>query len=185
MPDLRHTRKNIRTALAIMAGVDLLALVIYISPLVGSPATRRQEINQLQVELNAKTRQVAPLKDLPQKVQLASHQIADFYNKRIPDQNSQIYAELGKLTAGTGVTIEGVKYKQKDEGADKQLRTGKLRPAELEVDLVGIYTALARFINAVERDDMFFIIDSVTIGGEPQGTVKLNVKLEAYLKAGA
>ena len=32
---------------------------------------------------------------------------------------------------------------------------------------------------------MFFIIDSVTLGGEPQGTVKLSMKLETYLKAGS
>jgi len=32
---------------------------------------------------------------------------------------------------------------------------------------------------------MFFIINGVTLGGEAQGPVKLNVKLEAYLKAGS
>ncbi len=90
MPDLRHTRKNIKKALAIMAGVDLLALIVYISPLVGSAESRRQQINQLQTELNNKTRQVAPLKDLPQKVQQAGRQINDFYKRRIPDQQSQI-----------------------------------------------------------------------------------------------
>ena len=30
---------------------------------------------------------------------------------------------------------------------------------------------------------MFFIIKSVTLGGEPHGTVKLNLKLDTYLKA--
>jgi len=30
---------------------------------------------------------------------------------------------------------------------------------------------LAKFINALERDEMFFIINSVTLGGEPQGAV--------------
>jgi type IV pilus assembly protein PilO len=50
---------------------------------------------------------------------------------------------------------------------------------------MGNYTALAHFINALERDDMFFIINSVTLGGEPQGSVKLTMKLQAYLKAGA
>jgi hypothetical protein len=44
---------------------------------------------------------------------------------------------------------------------------------------------LARFINATERDEMFFIINSVTLGGEPQGPVRLNVKLETYLKVGS
>jgi type IV pilus assembly protein PilO len=179
MPDLRHTRKNIKTALAIMAGVDLLALVVYISPLVGSAEGRRQEINQLQTELNTKTRQVAPLKDLHQKVQLASRQIADFYKRRIPEQNSQIAEELGKLTAANGVTIEQVKYKAAEE------RSGKVQPEEMEADLVGNYSSLARFINALERDEMFFIINSVTLGGQPQGPVKLNVKLEAFLKVGS
>ena len=179
MPDLRQTRKNIKIALGVMAGVDLLALIVYISPLVGSAEGRRQEINQLQAELNTKTRQVAPLKDLPQKVHLASQQISDFYKKRIAEQNSQIPAEFGKLASANGVTIDQVKYKLAED------RMGKLQPLELEADLLGSYSSLAKFINALERDDMFFIIDSVTLGGEPQGSVKLNVKLEAYLRAGS
>ena len=33
MPDLRQSRKNLKTALAVMAGVDLLAAIVYFSPL--------------------------------------------------------------------------------------------------------------------------------------------------------
>jgi len=179
MPDLRRTRKNLKTALAIMAGVDLLAAIVYFSPLVGSAESRRQEMNQLQTELNTKTRQVAPLKDLPQKVVLASHQITDFYKKRFASQNSQIPTEFGKLATANGVTIEQEKYKMKEPEA------GGLQPVEMEADLAGSYTSLARFINALERDEMFFIINSVTLGGQPQGPVKLSVKLETYLKAGS
>lgn len=179
MPDLGQTRSKMKTALLVMGGVDLLALIIYFSPLVGSAATRKQEVNELQAELTTKTRQVAPLKDLPQKVQLAGHQIADFYQKRIPRQNSDIAAELGKLTAANSVSIEQVKYKTKED------TLGKLQPVEVEADFAGNYAALAHFINALERDDMFFIINSVTLGGEPTGPVKLNIKLEAYLKAGS
>ena len=61
----------------------------------------------------------------------------------------------------------------------------KLQRVEMEADLAGNYTSLAKFINALERDEMFFIINSVTLGGQPQGPVKLNVKLETYLKAGS
>jgi type IV pilus assembly protein PilO len=179
MPDLRRTRKNLKSTLAIMAGIDLLAAVVYFSPLVGSAESRRQEMNTLQTELNTKTRQVAPLKDLPQKVVLASHQITDFYKTRFPSQNSQIPIKFGKLAAANGVTIEQEKYKVKDS------ETGGLQPVEMEADLAGNYTSLAHFINALERDEMFFIINSVTLGGQPQGPVKLNVKLETYLKAGS
>jgi len=40
--------------------VDLLAGLLYFSPLIGSADSRRQELNRLQVELMTKTRQVAP-----------------------------------------------------------------------------------------------------------------------------
>ena len=89
-----------------MAGFDLAGTDrVHLRRQWGSAEGRRLEINQLQVELTTKTRQVAPLKDLPQKVHLASQQIAEFYKKRVPEQNSQLYAELGKLTAANGVTI--------------------------------------------------------------------------------
>jgi type IV pilus assembly protein PilO len=178
MPDLRRTRKNLKTALAIMAGVDLLAAIVYFSPLVGSAESRRQEMNLLQAELTTKTRQVAPLKDLPQKVVLARHQITDFYKTRFPSQNSQILTELGKLTSANGVTIQHVTYNMKDA------EEGGLRPVEMEAVLSGNYTSLAKFINALERDQMFFIINSVTLGGLPQGPVSLTMKLETYLKTG-
>jgi len=178
MPDLRRTRKNLKTALAVMAGVDLLATVVYFSPLVGSAESRRQELNRLQMELATKTRQVAPLKDLPHKVDIARHQIVDFYKKRFPAQDSEIVDRFDKLAAANGVTIVQSQYKRKDEGP------GNLRPVEITADLAGNYTSLAHFINALERDQMFFIIDGVTLGGEPQGPVKLGMKLEAYLKAG-
>jgi len=65
-----------------MVGVDLLAAIVYFSPLVGSAETRRQDLNQAQTELVLKTRQVAPLQNLPQKVVVASKQSAEFFKKR-------------------------------------------------------------------------------------------------------
>jgi type IV pilus assembly protein PilO len=178
MPDLRRTRKSLKTAIAVMAGVDLLAAIVYFSPLVGSAETRRQELNNLQTELITKTRLVAPLKDLPQKVVLAGHQITDFYKKRFPSQQSQIPTQLGKLCAANGVVLDQEKYKVHDA------EVGGLQPVEIEADFAGNYTSLAKFINALERDEMFFIIDGVTLGGQQQGPVKLSMKLETYLKAG-
>ena len=179
MPDLRKTRKDLKIALVVMIGVDLLAAALYFSPLIGSAETRRMQMSQLQAELTLKTRQVAPLKDLPQKVNIANQQIGDFYKKRFPSQNSQLATEIGKLASANGVRIEQERYKPGDSV------TVGLQAVEMEYDLAGNYTSLARFINAVERDDMFFIINSVSLGGDPQGPVKLAVKLETYLKVGS
>ena len=178
MPDLRQTRKTLKLTLAILDGVNLVAAILYFSPLVGSEQSRQMQRNQLQAELTTKTHQVAPLKDLPEKIELAKHQIADFYKNRFPSQNSQIYGELGKIAGETGVKIDQVRYKPADNSSNG------LQPLEMEADLSGSYTSLAHFINALERDEMFFVINSVTFTGEPQGPVKLSVKLETYLKIG-
>jgi type IV pilus assembly protein PilO len=179
MPDLRQTRKNIQIALAVLVAVDLVAAVVLLSPLVGSTESRRLELNQLWSELQTKTRQVEPLTNLPAKVTTASHQIADFYKKRFPTQDSQIPMQIGKLAVASGVTIDQVKYKA------GEAEIGRLQPVEMEADLSGNYVALAKFINALERDDMLFIINSVELGGEQTGPIKLQMKLETYLKAGA
>jgi type IV pilus assembly protein PilO len=181
MPDLRQTRKHLTIALVAMAGVDLLAAALYFSPLVGSAETRRQDLNRLQTELTLKTRQVAPLKDLPKKVVLANGEISDFYKTRFPAQQSEIATELGKLAAANGVRIQQERYKTED----RAVTIAGLQPKELDADLAGNYTSLAKFINAVERDDMFFIIDSVTLGNDPQGPVKLTLRMQTYLKVGS
>ena len=179
MPDLRQTRKNIKTALAVLVGVDVVAVAVLFSPLVGSTESRRQELNQLWSELQTKTRQVEPLRNLDKKVVTANQQITDFYKKRFPSQDSQIATEFGKLAAANGVTIEQARYKV------LEAKIGRLEPVEMEAELSGNYVSLAKFINALERDDMFFIISSIMLGGEQKGPIKLQMKLETYLKAGA
>jgi Tfp pilus assembly protein PilO len=179
MPDLRQTRKKIKIALAALVGVDVVAVVVLFSPLVGSTASRRQELNGLWSELQTKTRQVEPLKNLPEKVNTASRQITDFYKKRFPTQDSQIATQFGKLATANEVTIEQAKYKEEN------MEVGRLEPVEVEANLTGNYVSLAKFINALERDDMLFIIDSIALAGEQKGPIKLQMKVETYLKAGA
>jgi len=179
MPDLRQARKKIKIALAVLTAVDVAAVVVLISPLVGSTASRKQQLNQLWVELQAKTRQVEPLKNLPDKVHTASLQIGDFYKKRFPAQDSEILTQFGKLAVANGVTIEEAKYKSDD------IELGKLQPVEVEANLTGTYVSLARFINALERDDMLFVINNITLAGEQKGPIKLQMKVETYLKAGS
>jgi Tfp pilus assembly protein PilO len=180
MPDLRQTRKKIKIALAVLVAIDLAAVAILISPLVGSTASRKQQLTQLWVELRDKTRQVEPLKNLPDKVHTASLQIADFYKKRFPAQDSEILIQFGKLAVANGVTIDEARYKAED------IELGKLQPVEVEANLTGTYVSLARFINALERDDMLFVIDNITLNaGEQKGPIKLQMKVETYLKAGS
>jgi type IV pilus assembly protein PilO len=179
MPDLRQTRRKMKIAFGVMLGLDIVAAAVLFSPLVGSAESRRQELTELWAELKMKTAQVEPLKDMDKRIKVANQQITDFYDKRFPSEQSQIATELGKLKDANGVTIDRAKYKTGDVGP------GRLQPVEIEMDLAGNYVALAKFINSVERDDMFFLINSITLGSEQAGGVKLQLKLDAYVKAGA
>lgn len=179
MPELRDTRHKLKIAIATLLLVDVATAAILFSPLVGSERSRREQLNQLWRELQAKTRQVEPLRGLDKKIVTADQQIDGFYKDRIPERDSAISEELGKLASQSGVTFSQVKYKLEDPEA-----VG-LRRMQLDSELSGDYLHLVAFINALERDPIFFIIDSVELGGEQGGVVKLQIKLETYLKTGA
>jgi len=179
MPDLRDTRRKVKIALAAMAIVDVVAIGIYFSPLVGTERSRHEHLDQFWKELQAKTREVEPLQGLDKKIPAAHKQIDEFYKDRLPGQVSAISADVYGLAGQSGVKIGSVKYDMKDPEA-----LG-LQRVQIEADLAGGYLQLVRFINSLERDHMFFLVDSVSLGGEQGGTVRLQLKMETYLKTGA
>jgi type IV pilus assembly protein PilO len=177
MPDVRDARKKVKIAIAALLAVDIISGLVLLSPLVGSERSRREQLDQLWRELQQKTRAAEPLRDFDKKIATARRQIDDFYKNRLPAQDSAIYAELGKVAGQNGVHIGQIRSKAKDT------ESVGLRPVEIEADFSGGYLQLIRFINALERDSIFFIVDSVQLGGEQGGTVRLQLKLETYQKA--
>jgi type IV pilus assembly protein PilO len=177
MREVMDIRKKAKIAIAALLVVDVVAAIVLFSPLVGSERSRREQLDQLWQELQRKTHEAEPLKDVDKKIAVASQQIDDFYKTRLPSQDSAIYEELGKVAKQSGVKIGQIRSKAKDADA-----VG-LQPVEIQADFSGDYLQLMRFINSLERDKLFFIIDSVELGGEQAGVVKLQMKLETYQKA--
>ena len=180
MPDLQETRRKVKVGIIGMASVCVVALGVMFSPLVGSTASRKDQIARLWTELKAKNQQVEPLRGMDKKVASAQTQIKDFYGTRFPTRGSEIYEELGKVQAQTGAKIQGVKYKPDDDAG-----LAGLQRVVIEGELTGDYLQLVRFLNALERDRMFFMVNSIELGSEQERKVKLQIKLETYLKAGA
>jgi len=178
MADLQQTRKKVKIVLASLLLLDVAALAIYFSPLVGSEKSRRQQLDQMWKELQLKTHEVQPLRGLDKKIPVARGQIDQFYKDRFTSQSSVISEDLGKLAAQSGVKIGQIKYSVKDP------ESVGLREVEIEADLAGDYLQLVRFVNALERDKLFFLVNSVVLGGEQAGVVRLQMKLETYLKTG-
>jgi type IV pilus assembly protein PilO len=172
--DLKQARNRVKIAIAALVVVDIVAAVLLLTPLAGSQESRQQELRQLWLEL--KSKESAPWRGLDKKIPLAQRQIDDFYRDRFPAENSAISTDLGKVAAATGVRMSAVRYKEKDTAIDG------LQRVEVEADLSGDYLQLVRFINALERNRLFFIVDDLQLGGEQGGIVRLQIKLETYLR---
>lgn len=154
--------------------MDVAALLFLFTPLGSSPSARQAEYEAVRRELQTKMREAAPRRGLDKKLVLAQEQIATFYRERFPSGYSQISAELGKLAGNSGVRISQGSY----ETLPAELPG--LERVRVEAALDGEYVEIVKFVNALERSKMFFIVESVTLGQEQGGRVRLQLRLESY-----
>jgi len=176
--DVKKLERRAKTALIVLAAVDVIAIGLLFSPLVGSVEERFQTLNQLRTEAQQKKRAVEPLNGLDKKIVIASQQIDRFYENRLPDRDSAISENLNKLASDNGVEMAQVKYTFGDT------QSVGVQPMEVDANLSGGYLQLVRFINSLERDNVFFVVDGVDLGGEQGDTVKLHLKIHTYLRTG-
>jgi Tfp pilus assembly protein PilO len=179
MPDLAKSRRKLKIAIAAMLAVDVVAVAVLFSPLVGSADSRQLQLNLLRAELTKKNHEVEPLVGVDKKIVLAKEQISGFYKDRFAEKDSDLANELGKLASANGIKIQQARYKEEEgPGSD-------VIPVEIEGSFSGDYLQLVRFINALERSKLFFDVDSVGLAGEGQGAVRLEITLHSYLRSGA
>lgn len=177
MPNLRRARKRLTAAAIVLAVLDVAAIGFLLSPLGRSRSMRELEYAEARGELQKKMRDAVPLRGMDKKLDLARQQIADFYRERFPAQYSAVSSELGKVASQTGVRVSQISYDPKP--AD----VASLQQVVINANLDGDYLQVVKFINALERDKMFFMVDSLTLAQEQGGIVKLQVKLETYLRS--
>lgn len=167
------------------AGVALLALVnLYLlvqmffawrtASSQDTAAVERQTIAMRTAEIAKK-----PLEGLDGKLAAATTDADRFYEKRLPVAYSEVLAELGALTNQQGVKMTRVQYAYSPvlEGSK-----GALTEIRMDASLNGDYRPLVLFINSLERDKMFFVINTVTLTGQQSGTVGLRLHLTTYLR---
>jgi len=166
-------RNRIKIAIAALVLVDVAAVAVLLTPVAGSAELRQQELQQSWLQLKSRS---APWRGLDKKIPIAQREIEDFYHDRFPAEDSSISADLGKVASENGVRMSAVKYAPKDAGVEG------LERMEIEADVSGDYVQLVRFINALERNRLFFIVNDLELGNEQNGVVKLQIKVETYLR---
>ncbi len=175
MASIRETRKKLMPVVIGLVILDLACVGYLLSPAGRSRQARQREYTKLRQHLVAKQQEVLPTRGMDGKLKQASQDISGFYQARFPAEYSVVAEELGKIAGDTGIRLSGVKYEEKDAPIEG------LRRLNMEVSLSGDYLQEVKFINALERSKLFFLIDGITLG-EQQGNVRLQLKLETYLR---
>jgi type IV pilus assembly protein PilO len=120
-----------------------------------------------------------PLRGLDAKLENATAEADRFYDQRLPASDSQMISELGALSRRQSVRLIRVSY---TEAAVLPGSAGELTEVKMDASLSGDYRPLVQFMNALERDPLFFLIDGVTLNGQQSGTVNLRLRLTTYLR---
>jgi hypothetical protein len=167
------------------AGVALLGLVcVYLLVQMGFAwrLTQSQDAAALanqQQQLTLAKVQAKPLQGLDGKLQAANLSADKFYHERLPVSYSEVAAELGVLKTRSGVRLTRVQYAQKPVAGDS---AGQLTEVDMDASLSGDYRPLMQFINGLERDKVFFLIEAVTLTGQQTGQVNLRVHVTTFLR---
>jgi type IV pilus assembly protein PilO len=176
MADLTRVRARFKVLAGVLGGISVLAVLFLVLPIGQSNAELYKDLGDTRDEFKRKEVQVRPLRGLPEKLVTTHGAINDFYRDRLPARQSIVSEEIGKLASANHVTLSDVHYDNLETDIPD------LRELTVDAQLSGEYADVARFINAVERNKVFFLVDGLTLDEQKAGAVRLQLKLESYLR---
>jgi Tfp pilus assembly protein PilO len=177
MPNLSQNRKRMQVAMIALLVIDVLAIAFLLSPLRSSQEQREHDLEQAKNDLQLKQKEVAPLLGMEEKLKNADSDLTKFFSDRLPERQSAIATELEKLADQNKVRIGQERYEPKPSDLPE------LTEVQIDTSIEGDYVSLVKFINALERDKMFFVVKSLQLTGEQGGSVKLALKAQTFLRS--
>lgn len=185
VPRLTARARSLMTALNLhLAGVAVLGLLVLylIVHLIflwqGLSANNADALDQQRVQLIAAQISAKPLRGLDTKLVASTHDANAFYETRLPYANSQVLAEVGALTRKAGVRWTHAQYAYTPQLSGNN----SLMQMSIDASVSGDYRPIVEFINAVERDKLFFVINGINLTGQQTGQVNLRIRLTTYLR---
>ena len=173
------TAMNLHFAGVAALGVLVLYLVahlVYVGQALNS--SNQDALDQQRNELRAAEIAAKPLRGLDVKLVDSTKAADQFYAMRLPYAYSQVAAELGVLTKQAGVRLARVQYSQNPVLSG----SATLNEVAMDASISGDYRPVVQFINATERDKMFFVINGINLTGQQTGQVNLRIRLTTYLR---
>jgi type IV pilus assembly protein PilO len=164
--------------IALLVLLDLYLIVHLIFVWQGLNSNNASALDDQRVQLTAAQLAAKPLRGLDTKLVTSTEDADAFYQQRLPSADSQVLAEIGILTRRTGVRWTHAQY------AYAPVLSGRdeLTEESIDASVSGDYRPIVQFINAVERDKVFFVITGINLTGQQTGQVNLRIRMTTYLR---
>jgi hypothetical protein len=179
MANVRLTTRHWHYALVgLLCLVNLVLAVRLVYAWKSAAAGDAASLEQQQIQYQAMQLKTKPLRGLDKKIDQAQLDEQAFYDKRFPATYSQVLDELGVLAVKNNVLLS------REQFAQGKLNEG-VYELRMNANLTGDYAPIVRFINGLERDKIFFLIDGIALSGQENGIVNLRMLLATFLRVPA
>jgi type IV pilus assembly protein PilO len=173
----------------ILGGVILLALAdvalgLYSWELASAPQTPQQQYAQQSMQLKVLKGDIERAQKIRSDIPSTQKDCDRFEQSLFPVSTgySSVTSELGDMAKKTGVQLEDVAFKQDSE-------SHKIVEVVIDATINGDYKNVVAFLNAVQRSNSTYAMDSLTLGSEnsqgPAGFIKVAVHLKTYFRTTA
>lgn len=171
----------------ILGGVILLvladtALGVYSWQLASAPQTPQQQVAQQSMQLKVLKGDIERAQKIRNDIPNTQKDCDRFEQSLFPVGTgySSVTSELGDMARKAGVQLEDVAFKQVDS------ESRKITEVVIDATVNGDYKNVVAFLNAVQRSNSTYAMDSLTLGSEntqgPAGFIKVAVHLKTYFR---
>lgn len=177
MKSVREARRLLLIIAIVLAVVACAATAWLVSPSGRSSAYLHNEYQELRADYEAQVREFGPARNMDKRLAQAREQQATFYADRVPSGYAEISQALIDTAEKNQVQVSAVKYEPKSTDIPD------LQRVNIAASFTGDYGNEMKFINAMERSKMFFVIDSVDLAGAEGGQVRLEIHFVTFLRS--
>ena len=177
--NVRQMRYRLRIVMGVLIAFNVLAACALLFMWVRGTSALPDQFASLHQQVQKQRAIVIPPDTVDGRVKEAREQIAKFYENRFPNSSAAIFEDLGRLANENHVHLNNASYQVDDS------ELPGLRQVQIGGNLTGDYAQVMKFINALEREKTFFIVDSVNLGEQAQNEIRLNIRIETYMRGEA
>ena len=176
-----HRRRHwIYAGLVLLLAVDATVYFRWVRGSEMSPAVAEAQRGQLEREVSAREAEVTRLRRVREMLPQARPALTSFLRDRFPPEQtgfSAVAVALSNAAREAGVKLENVAYKTRAERQPTELVS-----VDISADLQGGYSNLLRYLELLEQDTGFYLIEELAVVSSQRGGLKLQTRLVTYFR---